>query len=569
MAEEAKRAVSAEARALEPLSPSDGGWDAALSAFNARHDGSPADPPLGWPVPAKESLLSSLLSLIAADREGAEPRTLDAVRAAKTLTRTRTGLAALFEDGAVAAVLALVAASDGRLQLEAVTLLSNMLVLNRTPVLRAAAAAGTPAALMAALDRRRGDAPFAFIASRALFVSVLDPEVASPLVTEHGAYRVLLDAVVGVVGPAASRVELTAGGDERFAARRGASELMKVLFNLIGEQAWPGPATELDAEGNARLAGAVRDILAASSAPRTPEQLDERVARADAAELARKRQAAREYVERVRAEKGDAAAAEAEAGSAAIAPDDGGIDGGAGAEPEAAEGPDEYDSPVVAEDVSARPPDPMRPTLLSVKSAASNLLLYLPREVTDAVGGSPAAVQGLMEVLDCMARRPVTRRGEQEENLTPIFLVLKLLFERCEPARDYGARYIFGRRGSPEAREAGGGALGMQPQGQKDERRDPKPSWCKAVIVACMTSFSMHLKPAAEEMIWAMVGEQSNEFIRLLGFGNAVGLLANKGLPGFAHLSQNAIDLDELMRAKGGRKGGGAKVEEVDDDAQK
>ena len=42
----------------------------------------------------------------------------------------------------------------------------------------------------------------------------------------------------------------------------------------------------------------------------------------------------------------------------------------------------------------------------------------------------------------------------------------------------------------------------------------------------------------------------ANEYIRLVGFGNAAGLLAEKGFGGLMGLKQNAIDIDDLMKMK-------------------
>lgn len=42
----------------------------------------------------------------------------------------------------------------------------------------------------------------------------------------------------------------------------------------------------------------------------------------------------------------------------------------------------------------------------------------------------------------------------------------------------------------------------------------------------------------------------AGEYIRLTGFGNAVGLLAEKGLPGFSMLKEKAVNIDDLVAAK-------------------
>jgi hypothetical protein len=47
----------------------------------------------------------------------------------------------------------------------------------------------------------------------------------------------------------------------------------------------------------------------------------------------------------------------------------------------------------------------------------------------------------------------------------------------------------------------------------------------------------------------AALSSTASEYIRLLGFGHAVGLLAEKGLPGFGALTQRAVNIDDVMKS--------------------
>lgn len=533
----------------------------AVEAFAEAHDadGAAAVPDEAWGETAKEAkhrVLRALLALLASlEGEGGE-EAAPVLRALKVMTRTRTHLQPLFEEGNARAVVrvATPCAPDGmgpEAELAAVTLLSNMLVLDRANVLRLVAEEGAAPRLLDALERRGGDARFAFIASRALFVAALDRQVSEPLVGEHQARERVLAACRAAVGEGAARVRAIPADADTFAARRAAAECMKLLFALVAEHEWSeeeGAAAPETLEAAARL---VRDVLGAGGGPRAGEDLDRRVARADAAERRRRREADEAAVEEVRARDGDAAAAEA-AEAAGLDPlrndeEEAGLC-------EAPDGlPDEADPPAVAEDAGMRPRDPLRLSLVEVMAAAGNLLLYLPKDsVAAAAAADPAAVHGLACVLDCAARRPAARRGEREGAMTPACMALGEVVGREEAARRYVKRYVFGALA-----EVPGGApkpkVTMQPQGQATERRDPQPSWLKGRMLATLTSFSMHLKTAVEELLWKLCCEDSSDFIRLAGFGSAVGLLANKGMPGFAHLSQNAIDIDELVEAKRAR----------------
>jgi hypothetical protein len=74
----------------------------------------------------------------------------------------------------------------------------------------------------------------------------------------------------------------------------------------------------------------------------------------------------------------------------------------------------------------------------------------------------------------------------------------------------------------------------------------------KARVLLLMLSPQYRVASLIQELMYKIAGENSDEYIRLCGFGRAVGLLTGKGIPGFAHFAKNAINLDSFM-------GGGSK----------
>jgi len=93
--------------------------------------------------------------------------------------------------------------------------------------------------------------------------------------------------------------------------------------------------------------------------------------------------------------------------------------------------------------------------------------------------------------------------------------------------------------------------LGMLAEGAKNEKElDPSRTQpLRTFLLQSVTSFQMNLKTTVSEFLWQLCQEDSHTYIRLAGFGNAVGLLADKGLPGFSHLKDNAIDMDALLKS--------------------
>jgi len=80
-----------------------------------------------------------------------------------------------------------------------------------------------------------------------------------------------------------------------------------------------------------------------------------------------------------------------------------------------------------------------------------------------------------------------------------------------------------------------------------EQQLDIDPLSLRALLLPHCTTIKYRIKRCVGELLFTLCDEQSNEFIRLCGFGNAIGLLAEKGLPGFTGLTQQALSLDDLI----------------------
>jgi len=185
--------------------------------------------------------------------------------------------------------------------------------------------------------------------------------------------------------------------------------------------------------------------------------------------------------------------------------------------------------------------------LLQVKSDICNALIYVP-EIAHFLAQEPRSVVGLTQLL---YRRCYTMESVREEKMTPILIALTKIAEVNQGIRNSLKKIIFGKNASAPANSK----TAMGPFGkEKDRQALRNPHSLRAQLVQYITSYRINLKSVVSEFFWILANKESQEYMRLLGLGNAVGLLADKGLPGFAGLSQNAIDIDDFIRAKKAKK---------------
>jgi hypothetical protein len=226
---------------------------------------------------------------------------------------------------------------------------------------------------------------------------------------------------------------------------------------------------------------------------------------------------------------------------------------------------------------AAGPAGPNSASLAQVQRDLSTVL-FGSSERSDMVprledGGScrpfHALVQLLHRQLVLNATDPAQKR-DAEANLSPLLQVLTGLVRASASLRAHAKRAIFLELSRAPASEAVSAAAGpavgankkfdasnyaMMPAGALSEKVvDPDPLCLRSLLLGLVITLHFGLKQSVSDFLYAVVGDDSSEYIRLLGFGNAVGLLAEKGLPGFAGMlkSQKAVNIDEVMRS--GRK---------------
>jgi len=226
----------------------------------------------------------------------------------------------------------------------------------------------------------------------------------------------------------------------------------------------------------------------------------------------------------------------------------------------------------LAEERRSAPSGPTSASLVQVQRDVATVLLgkaerdaIVPRLEADECKPFHALIQLLHRQLIQCATDPAQKR-EVESLLTPLLQVLAGLVRSSPALRAHAKRAIFldlARAPAAQAVSAAAGAAvgankkfdasqyAMMPAGALSEKVvDPDPLCLRALLLAQVITLHFDLKRAVSEFLYAVVGEDTSEYVRLLGFGSAVGLLAEKGLPGFAGLlKQKAINMDEVIRS--------------------
>jgi hypothetical protein len=202
--------------------------------------------------------------------------------------------------------------------------------------------------------------------------------------------------------------------------------------------------------------------------------------------------------------------------------------------------------------------------LMSVKLDLLNLLPLRPSCLV-----SPVLCEqhfaALYEILEFQAfRKPI-------DGFAPVCLSLAAVAKSApSAARQYLKRAIFTVLADPN-----------NPLQAGDEAKnaiDPAPipgesaASLRRTLLKFFVSGNATVRHHATELVWQLCEENTAEFIRLAGFGNAAGLLSERGMPGFGFLGQAAVNLDDLAaerraarRGAQGDNSSSAQVEEIDD----
>ena len=196
---------------------------------------------------------------------------------------------------------------------------------------------------------------------------------------------------------------------------------------------------------------------------------------------------------------------------------------------------------------------PQSVSVRQLKREIADCLIYLPAHLASFLEDDIKAVQALVLILH---RNLLTARedAKSEENvLTPIVSSLTGLAVESRNIRRYIKTAIFQEAAllSPSTESTPAAVMSMVPAGSVNEQQlDVDPLSLRSLLLPYCTSIKFRVKAAVSELLFQLCDAQANDFIRLCGLGNAIGLLAEKGLPGFTGLTQQALSLDALMAAK-------------------
>jgi hypothetical protein len=209
-----------------------------------------------------------------------------------------------------------------------------------------------------------------------------------------------------------------------------------------------------------------------------------------------------------------------------------------------------------AEEAANPAPPPRNPTIASLDDVcgdAANLLIYLPMQ-----GFLTADTRALQRLLNMAHAGACSHRSVLRDNCAPILMVLSTVAGKSRECRRFFRRCVFHQFAFIGGRDKRQYDVSMNPAGDAGETSTSSASTSPAALATLslkelllrnVTSFDAHIKAMTSELLWVVCDQDTHDYMRLTGFGNAVGLLADKGLPGFGHMKDNAVDMDDLYAA--------------------
>lgn len=190
-----------------------------------------------------------------------------------------------------------------------------------------------------------------------------------------------------------------------------------------------------------------------------------------------------------------------------------------------------------------------------LKMSAINACVNIPSVFTPVLltlGDKEAVLKNLFDLLD----DEMSIMDENKKNFLPLFIILKNLLGSIPDIRPYGMKRLFPDRNLESEKERNSdGKLCMDVPQSEIETTGNR-------IVKLLTSFHQAVQFTSNDLLFALVGEDPDKYIRLVGFGNAAGLLAMRNLFGMgANLQGDTLSqFKEFQKSEGE---GGKKIEDI------
>jgi hypothetical protein len=175
------------------------------------------------------------------------------------------------------------------------------------------------------------------------------------------------------------------------------------------------------------------------------------------------------------------------------------------------------------------------PVQYDIRLCCINCFINIPVKffrILVVLGDKDSTLKTLCDALEYEVREV----GDNSKNLTMILMVSQLLLSQSLESRPYYFQRLFPNRDlereSLDASEETN--INMDVLHKDSDTLGNR-------IVKYMTSFNQALKYSASELLFALVGEDAELLVRLVGFGNAAGLLAMRNLFGMGkHLKEES-----------------------------
>jgi len=483
--------------AKELTAASTAAWQKALNQFLEKY-GTQFDLANTWTAEEKIKLLTTLTKYF---RDGAWPVSLlvQVFTVIKVITRSRSSLETLYSKENVKALFAFVEKADipAPIRVEGLRVLLNMAIINE-PAITAEQLKddGSFGVLIRLLQQPDHDCRF--VASRLLFFFAINDACTADL-TKCELLKVVSSIVVQEVGTEEKFTkfcEATPQGNQR---RQIVSSCLKVLFNYLMESKRPRLEATISAKDFDTFGKCLCGLMQLGVTTTEPWQRGSN------------------QVEVMHAGEG---------------------------EQKDAQPTGRY---ILKLDAAQLATDPNKTTELEVQMDIANLIVYLPRHMVQfATDWKP--LQGLATLLDYQAyASTLVSKTAREQVLVPILSSLTGVVKESPDAKLYFKKYIFGDLyKAKDDQEKSAENLGMESEGPK---LDTEAGTLREILLRCIISLQMTLKMVVSEFLYELADQDTHEYIRLTGFGNAVGLLAEKGLPGFAGLKQQAHNLEDVLKS--------------------
>jgi hypothetical protein len=200
-------------------------------------------------------------------------------------------------------------------------------------------------------------------------------------------------------------------------------------------------------------------------------------------------------------------------------------------------------------------------SLFDLKILVSNLIICCPKAGFPLLSRKMNCITFLLKSLAKTLQEQDDSDNINTEDLCPKLLILSAVVKNDETCRQYIKSQIFGKYANATQEQLTGKAKvdNMRPDGDDDDD-DISPDGSQKFslrksLLDLITSMDWNVKQLVSDFLFDVCGQQSDEYIRLTGFGNAVALLTEKGLPGFTSISSKTLTLEDMLSMQSERKG--------------